>query len=416
MPNTTYAERVLSSVKDAVDNIGETLALTSVVSTPAKQSGDELYLSSDQDWVRLPSLRKAGDGIDQTGNFNPHSQVSVPVVAGKTSRWAVSTTNDQERMESLQGMLRQDAVASISTDIEVNVYQEMVKMAGVTVAKTGSPTSAKDLNAAFTALQMRGVPMNDLVAAIPPEIYGEMSWDVGGRQTMGSQVTRAFRENYLGRAGGFETIQLPYSEVIPAATATGVTVSGANQRHPIAPKETTGANKDNRIGTLTVSDGSAVKVGDRFTIAGVNYVHAATKADSGNPATFTVVAVNGNDLSITPAIICDDGSSPTQLERDYKNVSATPANNAAITFVNTANAQPILFFRKSQVRLKDGRISLTKVSGNSARMMIPKVNLTITYHDAGGMDDLSTKHSMETKYGANVLDPNQVGVILFNQT
>jgi hypothetical protein len=124
-----------------------------------------------------------------------------------------------------------------------------------------------------------------------------------------------------------------------------VTVNGANQRY--VPKATTldagglvYVNKDNRYQNLTITVTSGtVKVGDAFTIAGVNAVHHITKADTGQLKTFTITAIVSGAggtgvVTISPPIIAAD-SSPTQPECEYKNVTATPANGAAITFLNT---------------------------------------------------------------------------------
>jgi hypothetical protein len=88
---------------------------------------------------------------------------------------------------------------------------------------------------------------------------------------------------------------------------------------------------------------STVKVGDAFTIAGVNSVHHISKQDTGQLKTFRITRIvtgagGTGTVEIEPPIISAGGG--TRAEAEYKNVSATPANGAAITFLNTVTARP----------------------------------------------------------------------------
>src|SRR3546814_2703758 len=82
---------------------------------------------------------------------------------------------------------------------------------------------------------------------------------------------------------------------LAAATGGATTVSGADQRH--TPASTTTAvtgeteNQDNRGANLTITAAAYanIKVGDAFTIAGVNEVHLITKEDTGELKTFRVI-------------------------------------------------------------------------------------------------------------------------------
>ena len=68
-----------------------------------------------------------------------------------------------------------------------------------------------------------------------------------------------------------------------------------------------------------------------FTITGVYRVHPETKVNTGVLQQFTLTSAyagGAGNMAISPAIVT---SGPTQ------NVSASPANNAPITFANTAS-------------------------------------------------------------------------------
>ena len=94
----------------------------------------------------------------------------------------------------------------------------------------------------------------------------------------------------------------------------------------------------------TASAAARLKKGDVFTIAGVNAVNLVTKQDLGVLQTFVVTADVSSDGSgnltavISPAIIAGGA---------YQNVSARPADNAALTIktgtASTAYGQNLLF-------------------------------------------------------------------------
>jgi hypothetical protein len=96
---------------------------------------------------------------------------------------------------------------------------------------------------------------------------------------------------------------------------------------------------------ITAAVYANIKVGDALTIAGVNEIHLITKQDTGSLKTFRVVAKPAaNTIRVYPAII--DAAEGSVGSKEYANVSATPANGAAITWLNTAVAPMNPFFRR----------------------------------------------------------------------
>jgi hypothetical protein len=126
---------------------------------------------------------------------------------------------------------------------------------------------------------------------------------------------------------GFDWFSSNLTSYVKRGTASGYLVNGANQ---------TGS-------TLTVDTGTGtLAVGDTFTIAGVYDVHPQTKQVLAGLKQFTVtsaVTSTTTSLSITPAIIASGSE---------QNVSASPADNAAITVKGTSGtsyAQNVAFSR-----------------------------------------------------------------------
>lgn len=133
-------------------------------------------------------------------------------------------------------------------------------------------------------------------------------------------IKKQYKEGMMGRTAGFdfyENTLMPSHTTGTAATTSGYLVNGATQ---------TGS-------TLTVDTGTTTFLkGDIITIAGVNRVHPETKADTGVLQQFVVTADSGasaTSLSISPAITTSTGA---------QNVTASPADNAAITKLGGASA------------------------------------------------------------------------------
>src|SRR4249919_935713 len=131
-----------------------------------------------------------------------------------------------------------------------------------------------------------------------------------------TQIARQYTDGVMGLAAGFE-----WAENTHLTTQT----RGAESGYLVSPASQTGS-------TLAVITGTgAGNAGDVFTITGVYRVHPETKVNTGVLQQFTLTAAytgGAGNMAIAPAIVT---SGPNQ------NVSGSPANNAPITFANTAS-------------------------------------------------------------------------------
>jgi len=161
-------------------------------------------------------------------------------------------------------------------------------------------------------------------------------WGLLGSQTalyMQDVAKGAYRKGSLGMIGGVDTYM---SQNVPTHTvgvATGTPlVNGADQDVTYASVKDTGTQSLITDGWTNSTTG-IVKAGDVFTIAGVFAVNPVTKATLPFLKQFTVVADANSGastgpatLTIAPAIVASGA---------FKNVSAAPADNAAITVMGT---------------------------------------------------------------------------------
>lgn len=136
-----------------------------------------------------------------------------------------------------------------------------------------------------------------------------------------SEISRMYKTGVIGTAAGWEWYRSNslYSLTAGTASTGGVTIDGANQ---------SGSSL-----TVTGTSTQTINPGDKFSIAGVYAVNPTTRRNSGNMGLQTfvytgsvpfVLTGGADTIPIAPAIY-GPGS-------QYQNVSALPANSAALTF------------------------------------------------------------------------------------
>jgi hypothetical protein len=130
----------------------------------------------------------------------------------------------------------------------------------------------------------------------------------------GAQIKEAFREGMYARTAMADIYENERTYIhTTGSDHTTVTVNDA----AIASGD-----------TVVTTAGASVSVGSVFTFAAVYAVHPETKVSTGQLQQFVITAVNGNDWTISPALISTGAK---------QNVDALPANSSAITLVGSAS-------------------------------------------------------------------------------
>jgi hypothetical protein len=276
----------------------------------------------------------------------------------------------------------------LASDINVDCSNLAAQTGTVFVKRTTAAAGFDDIAAIDNAFNRLGVPMDSRKALYTSADYNGMASNLAGRQTVAGKTLTAMERGQVGQFCNFDTYKLDYGLRLTAAAGVTVTVNGANQRYvPAATTLDAGGlvyvNKDNRFQNLaiTVTSGT-VKVGDAFTIAGVNEVHHITKADTGNLKTFRVTAIvsgagGTGTIQISPPIIAAD-STPTDPELQYKNVTATPASGAAITWLNTVSGLVNPFWQGDAFEIMPGKYMPQEDAGLSVMTATTDQGITVT--------------------------------------
>lgn len=375
----------------------------------------------DKFWIPAPLISASFDGFDQTANFMDASELSVPVSIGYHKAVPLKLSSKNLRNTTYLRNKGVSAKQKLGSDINLALYNTVALQGSLFVKRTSAPTGYDDIALADAAMTEVGVPVTDRLYFAAPRVANSMAGDLAKRQTFSGEAQNAYERAAIGiDIAGFDVFKNDQTVRLAAATGGAVTVSGANQYWVPTAFSTaaTGeiSNVDNRGQNLVVAGGTYanIKVGDAFTLAGVNSVHMITKQDTGQLQTFRVVGKpSAGVITIYPAIISNQGGSAS--EKEYQNVTATPAAATPLVWLNTAAAELNPFFHKSALLLVPGSYVVDPEDGWNVMRARTELGISITYARQGEINDLSVKARWDVDFGASLTNPQMAGVEMFNQ-
>lgn len=302
------------------------------------------------------------------------------------------------------------AATRLAAEVDKNLYTTVAARAGIVVKKVGALTW--DDGATAEALMIsRGIGSGrERKLFLNPFDHKDIAKDLGNRAYLGDRSISAYERSKVPDIAGFKTFRTDnVANQTVTGTVSGTTISGANQKLTVAAM-TGDLPQDNRQMVLNVAGANIanIKAGDVIQLT-VNAVHQIDKSDTGQPFTTRVVSVAGGgaNLTISPALIVDG---------PYQNVTASPANGAAVTFLNTATKPVNAFWAQGAVALDYGKLAFptdqgAKVATSSTKNGVP----LIMSHQFNHLTGITTVRCT-TLYAATVLEPEHCGIIIANQT
>jgi hypothetical protein len=378
-------------------------------------------------WRPQPYIAQSFTGIDQSSNFaRNYTQLSVPTSLSYNHSVPLTLSATELRDALQEQRLGKAAMQRLESDINVDC-SNLAALSGTVVIKRASAASGfDDVAAADTAFNRLGVSMNDRKMMLSSADYNSMASNLAARQTVAGKVLTAYEKARVGEVAGFDTYKLDYAYRLAAAAGTTVTITNATPLY-YTPVATTASNDgltrnnvDNRNQVITIAvGGGTVKVGDAFTIAGVNEVHHITKQDTGSLKTFRITGIvtgagGSGTVQISPPIISGTGGTDPELQ--YKNVTTAPTNGALITFLNTVAAPVNPFWQDDAFEIMPGRYVPAANSGMAIMSATTDSGITVTMARQGAIGDLSTKYRWDVFYGLVNLQPEMTGIEMFSQT
>jgi hypothetical protein len=421
MPNAFNKEERVA-FENIIEGFQDALVLSSAVSI-YKTDSTQMERSGDVIWRPQPYIAQSFSGTDMTSNFRDYIQLSVPATLGfsRSVPWVLTAT---ELRDALQEQRLGDAAKQkLASDINMALTNVACNQGTLVVRRTTPASGFDDVALADSIMNEQGVQSFDRYAAFSSRDYNNMASNLANRGTMQGKPTNAYEKAYVGTISGFESFKLDYTNRLLAAAATGVTINGANQHYTPRATSTAGTgetgNVDNRYQNLTVTVTSGlIKVGDCFTILGVNACHHITKGDTGQPKTFRVTGIisgggGSGVIQISPPII--SATSGTDAEREYQNVIGAPVNGAAITWLNTQAANVNPFWQKDALEILPGRYAVPDNAGVAVMRATTDQGIEIVMQKFYDINTMRTRYRLDTLFGVVNKQPQMSGIILFSQ-
>ena len=371
------------------------------------------------------SMQRAGDVFYKKQNYNAVVTTGLDVSSGtktdvierlvptvfRTPDNVLFDLNAKE-LRDPEHKKRMGIAAStrLAAEIDKNLYAQVAARAAIVVKKVGA-LSWDDAATAEATMLSRGIGSGvERKMFLNPFDYRDIAKDLGNRAYMGDLSKSAYERSMVPDIGGFSTFRTDnVANVAAIGTVTSTTINGTQSYTPTA--MTGDLPTDNRQMTLTVAGANVanIKVGDSFTIAGVNACHQIDKSDTGQSMTFRVLASasGGTSLTISPAII---------IAGPYQNCTAAAAGSAAVTFLNTASKPVNAFWAKGAVHLDYGKLAFPTGMGAEVMTATTKngVPLLMSYAFNHLTGVVTTRFT--TLYATTVVDPERCGIILANQS
>ncbi len=287
----------------------------------------------------------------------------------------------------------QPAMSTLASAVEATCLQTMAESCFNAITLPVTSIDRTDIINAGVMLNKYGAPSGrgQRTIILDPTAQGQF---VDGNASLfnpSANVSNQYLTGNTGNAYGFDISMSQNVYTLTRGTANGsYLVNGAGQ---------SGAS-------LIVDTGSGTLVkGDKFTIAGVYAVNPLTKATLSHLQQFTVTtnyATGAGTLAISPSIVTSG---------QYQNVSAGPADNAAITVYATAStAYPQnLAFANNAILFATAAMERPEAGAKSSILSANGINMSLT--SQYDIDSHATKWRFDILFGFAVVVPRWVVAI-----
>lgn len=265
--------------------------------------------------IRLPVQYTVASGPNLSLNNTVETNTTLTISSQKHVDFSFASSELTLNIDDFAARYLAPAMAVLAANIE-NDALSMAKSVWNQVNGQGSAQTFRNVLIARKLLLDNLAPQGDRWRLrINTQDNVDMVDSLKGLFQQSTQIADQYVDGVMGLAGGFEWAENTFlTTFTPGAHTTTYVVDGATQ---------TGSSLLVKTGT------GAMVAGDVFTLAGVNRVHPETKTNTGVLQQFVVTAAytgGAGTISIAPAITTTGA---------YQNVSASPADGAAITFAGT---------------------------------------------------------------------------------
>lgn len=339
MANALITPSVIA--KEALMQLENNLVLANNVHREYKK---EFVKVGDTVSIRKPVKFSVTDGA--TASIQDVTESSTPFVINKRKHvaWSFTTQDLTLTIEEYSDRYIQPAMISLANQVDSDLAA-LYKNVWNAVGTAGTtPSTFAGVAAAAKRLDKMAVPQDMRKLVLDPEAHWSLADGLKGVYNQ-KRVEDFIGKGYLGSIAAFDIFMDQNITTHTKGVATGTPlINGVSQSYTTPTSAQLTANTYDLITDgWTNSTTGIVKAGDVFTIAGVYSVNPVSKLATSDLMQFTVVSDANSGASTGPATIT---VSPALISSGpYQNISAVPADNAAITVV--ANHTANLAFHKN---------------------------------------------------------------------
>jgi hypothetical protein len=311
--------------KDTLRILKNKLMLASFFNTEDKKDFGQSFPVGATIRKQFPWRATSVEGLPYQPQSIQRRETSITIDTNIQVAWEYDSFEKALKMERPEAALRkaysEPAADEIAQQIESRAALWATNHCNNFVGVLGTnPTSFQDTTgkARQTLLEMAAWKGRKAFI-IPPKVNTTLVGSNLGLFHEGDEISRMFKDGYIGRQGGFEWAESMSLYSHTAATWAGTVEVTSTQ---------TGTDAISTL-VLTCTNGDTFKKGDKFSIAVTEAANPATRRGTGSPKLFTILSddqtISGTSATITISPPMYGPGSP------YQNVVALPLAGADLT-------------------------------------------------------------------------------------
>ena len=311
--------------------------------------------------IRKPARYTVTDGATFSAQDSAEEEVTLNVTSQKHVGMEFTSADLTMKIDDFRDRFIEPAMAVLAAKVEADALN-MIGDCNNQVGTPGTSPTFKTLLQARKSLVDELAPGSERCLILNTTDSVELVDSLKGLFQDSTQISKQYREGMLGRTAGFGDI---YENTLLTQASRGA----ADANYLVNGTVTSGD------AVLPVDTGTgALVVGDILTCAGVNRVHPETKADTGVLQKFVVTAAYAGGAG---SVAVDPPFNATANGR--QNITAVPADNAAITVIGTASTayERSIAFHKNAFTFATADLVLPKGTDFAAREVYDGISLRL---------------------------------------
>lgn len=349
--------------------------------------------------IRLPNQYLTSTGAALSVQDTVERKVDLPAGTQRHVDTNFTTKELTLDIDTFSKRILEPGISTLASVMDWDVYSARSVEVGNSVGTPGTtPATARVLLDAHTKLSNSATPLSMRNCMVNPEANASLVDGLKGLFHSTSALDGQFKSGLMGNN------ILGYRDFSMSQSVGAFTTGTRLLTDTLLVDEGGGvAEGDTTLDVDGVSGTETLKKGDVFTVAGVYSVNPETKVSTGQLYQFVVAAdvtAAGNQWTITV------GSAMYASATDArKNMSALPADGAAVTFIgspNTDYAQNMAFHEDAFI-LATTDLEMPEGVHFSAREVMDGVSMRLVRQYRIGTDDIPTR--IDILYGSVTARP-----------